>query len=365
MSQLDIQMWANKVRLVNIYGPSEASVDSTGTDVHPDSDPANIGLAHGCVSWIVNKDDYNILVPIGAPGEILLEGPILARGYLNQPEKTATAFIESSPAWLQELRPNSRLYRTGDLVHYDADGNLRYIGRKDTQVKIRGQRVELGEIEQQIPRAYPTIDNVVVEMISSSHQKTGPFLVAFVYSQKSAAPQNSDLFRPASLEHQEQSRKVVQALKKRVPSYMVPMFFIPLLYIPVSVTGKADRRLLRQQAATLTRNELEEYSTQYTAQRPPKTQDEIALCSAVSEALRCESSEVGMDDDFFGIGGDSIIATRFVAKARESGFCFKVTDVFQTPTLSELVKHTATSGMHLDTSEPEASHYLGFASREI
>lgn len=369
MTRQDVQTWADKVRLVNCYGPSEASVNSSLTDVSLGSDPTNIGFASGCVSWIVDKDDHNRLVPVGAPGELVLEGPILARGYLHEPEKTAAVFIDSTPSWLRSLRPNSRLYKTRDIVEYDANGSLRYIGRKDTQVKVRGQRVELGEIEQQILQTAPDASDVVVELIAPSHQKTGPILAAFVHhSQPSKAPSQNKLFIAPSTENREMAKRVVRELQKRLPSYMVPTLFIPLASMPLMVSGKVDRRLINQQASALTRTDLEAFSTQYDTRRAPSTSTEAALQHAVAETLQCEDSEVGMDDDFFGIGGDSIIAIRFVAKARELGFTFRVTDVFQTPKLSELVKYTTTAGEDTkcpgEIAEPEICTYMGFTSRE-
>ncbi|PHH66657.1 hypothetical protein CDD81_6494 [Ophiocordyceps australis] len=153
LSQHDIEKWAGEVRLVNGYGPSECSVCCTLANVGVDSDPATIGHTYGAVAWVVDKDDHNVLLPIGAVGELLIEGHTLAREYLGEPEQTQAAFINESPDWLKELRRDSRLYKTGDLVQYNSDGTLRYIGRKDTQVKIRGQRVELGEIEYEIREA--------------------------------------------------------------------------------------------------------------------------------------------------------------------------------------------------------------------
>jgi amino acid adenylation domain-containing protein len=369
MTGQDVQTWADKLRLVNCYGPSEASVNSSLTDVSLGSDPANIGFASGCVSWIVDKDDHNRLVPVGAPGELVLEGPILAKGYLHEPEKTAAVFIESTPPWLRTLRPNSRLYKTGDLVEYDANGSLRYIGRKDTQVKIRGQRVELGEIEQQILQAAPAVSDVVVELIAPSHQKTGPVLAAFVHhSPQSKAPPKNKLFGPPNTEHRVMAQQAVREIQKRLPSYMVPTLFIPLASMPLMVSGKVDRRLINHQASALTRTELEAFSTQHLTRRAPSTSTEAALQHAAAETLQCEDSEVGMDDDFFGIGGDSIIAIRFVAKARELGFTFRVTDVFQTPRLSELAQYATIAGEDTkcpgDIPEPEVCKYMGFTSRQ-
>ncbi|KAH8432229.1 uncharacterized protein LDX57_009867 [Aspergillus melleus] len=368
LSKHDVKTWAGKVQLVNGYGPSECSVGCVLADVNPDSDPSHIGKTYGVLSWIVDKDDHDKLVPIGAVGELVLEGHPLARGYLNDPEKTAAAFIESSPSWLQGLRPSSRLYKTGDLVQYNADGTLRYIGRKDTQVKIRGQRVELGEIEYQIMQTSPTVQDVVVELIEPT-QRAGSVLAAFVFDKTGAASEHegdrhSALFLPSDPAHREWCQEAMLMLQKRLPSYMVPAIFIPLLHMPISPSGKADRRLLRKKAAELSRGQIEAYTVGHVAKRSPRTLAERSIQTVMAEVLHIEASEVGLDDDFFRLGGDSIIAIRFVARARMSGFTFKVTDVFKSPKLSDLALFVEESKIKHEDSEIAFSEYLGFSRKE-
>ncbi len=122
------------------YGPSECSIAAAG-DPHltPESDPANIGRSVGGLAWIVQSDDHDKLVPIGAVGELLISGPILARGYLSNPEQTAQAFIDD-PLWTQSLPKGAahvkRFYKTGDLARFNSDGTIHFVGRKDTQVRI-------------------------------------------------------------------------------------------------------------------------------------------------------------------------------------------------------------------------------------
>lgn len=376
MSQVDVQMWADRVRLVNGYGPSECSVCCILADVSAHSDPSNIGKTYGAVAWIVDQSDHSRLVPPGAPGELVLEGYTLARGYLGEPEKTAAAFI-NSPPWLRELRPESRLYKTGDLVQYEVDGTIRYLGRKDTQVKIRGQRVELGEIEHQIRRASPSaVRDVVVELIATpGHQQTGRVLVAFVCdhltpiyedNKKVNGETRMSIFGLASPEQRAESQDISRALKKCLPSYMIPIAFFPLTYMPVLPSGKADRRFLRDQAAVLPRQSLGTYFTRHVAQRSPTTSSEQILQGVVAEVLRLEASEVGMDDDFFQLGGDSIIAIRLVSRARESGFSFRVTDVFRSPKLSDLALLRAGDGAVERTPDIvlSSAQYLGFAGKD-
>ena len=143
-----------------------------------------IGKGAGLVTWVVDPENHDDLLPLGCIGELLLEGPLVGRGYLNDPEKTAAAFIED-PAWLLQGAPgqpgrHGRLYKTGDLVRYNEDGSLTFIGRKDAQVKIRGQRVELGEVEHRVQECMPEARQVVAEVIVPQGENSSPALAAFL-----------------------------------------------------------------------------------------------------------------------------------------------------------------------------------------
>ena len=162
-----LDIWADKVCLMNMYGPAECTIYSAGiTEISVRDRPQNIGRGVGARLWIADPHNHNRLAAVGAVGELLIEGPILARSYLKDEAKTRAAFIEN-PLWLLQERGDQphRLYKTGDLVHYASDGSIVYLGRKDTQVKVGGQRVELGEIESQLAKLVPPPFTVVVEMI--------------------------------------------------------------------------------------------------------------------------------------------------------------------------------------------------------
>jgi amino acid adenylation domain-containing protein len=167
MSLHHVSTWAPHVRLVNGYGPTETSVAATiNSQMTGTSSPSNIGCAVGGRCWIVDKNNHDRLQPLGAVGEILVEGPTLASGYLNNPQKTAEVFI-TSPAWAQEAQFQTdpyprRFYKTGDLAKHNEDGSFSFIGRKDAQVKVRGQRLELGEVEQNL-----SLDPLVKHVIAA------------------------------------------------------------------------------------------------------------------------------------------------------------------------------------------------------
>ncbi|PIG69515.1 hypothetical protein AARAC_012045 [Aspergillus arachidicola] len=365
----DIEMWINHVRVMNAYGPAECSVMAT---VQPDMascDPNNIGHATGCVCWVVDRADHERLVPIGAVGELVIEGPIVGRGYLNNPAKTAAAFIDP-PAWLRQFRTTypgnpggDRLYKTGDLVQYAADGSLRFIGRKDTQIKLRGQRIELGEVEHHIRQCFPGVYDVVAEVVSPG-EAGRPVLVAFIHqSQTGLVGQEED--RPAArmLDREdilaaptEAFRAAIAAaeavLNDTVPSYMVPAVFLPLVRVPLTPTGKTDRRRLRERAAVLSHSELTAYYGTTTAKRAPATPGERTLQQLWAQTLNIPPDSIGADDSFFRLGGDSISAMQLSAHVRAAGFSLSVADIFHTKTIARLAPLLVTASRPLlDTHE--------------
>lgn len=179
---VDVYRWCGKVRICNAYGPSECTPTST-INCNP-LDPCkatHIGKGAGVVTWVVDPDNHDDLLPPGCTGELLLEGPLVGLGYLNDTTKTAASFIED-PKWLlrgsaSRAGRHGRLYKTGDLVEYDEDGSLVFIRRKDTQVKIRGQRVEPGEIEA-VLRSHQKVDDAIVVLQSQKGQES--WLAGFV-----------------------------------------------------------------------------------------------------------------------------------------------------------------------------------------
>lgn len=353
VAQKDIQQWYGHVQLVNAYGPAECSiVASVQPTLSAISDAGNIGRASGCVCWVVDRADHERLLPIGEVGELLIEGPTVGRGYLNDPERTAAAFIEL-PTWLLQFRQNNcdlgngRLYKTGDLVQYAADGSLRFVGRKDTQVKLRGQRIELGEVEHYTRRVFPGARDVVAEVVTAADAGRAPMLVAFVWVDnqtledsgndgRSGDDEAADILSAPTDGFRAAILTAETTLHDTVPAYMVPAVFLPLRCVPLSATGKTDRRRLRDRAATLSRADLAAYSGSAAAKRMPSTPAECTLQALWARVLNCALSYIGADDNFFGLGGDSISAMHLASLATSQGLSLSVSDIFVLPHLGTL-----------------------------
>ncbi|OTA81170.1 hypothetical protein M434DRAFT_37649 [Hypoxylon sp. CO27-5] len=338
ISPTDLATWHDKVRLIKGYGPAECTMASVVSDPLTLSiNPRGIGQPKGCVAWIVHRDNHHLLAPLGAIGELVLEGPIVGRGYINDPKASATAFIDP-PLWLLSFRKGhtpDRLYKIGDLVRSSLDGTLIYAGRKDNQVKIRGQRVELGEVEIQVSREFPG-SHVVVELVKES---SSTILVAFILEKEKAHTQRSghgDLLLPPSIPFLESVSAAVSSLRETMPSYMIPNFFLPLAYLPRAPTGKTERKLLRDHIASLSQAELEAYSTTNNTQRVPSTLLEAQLQEYVASVLHKSSNSVPLDEDLFTVGLDSLKAMALAASACENGLTISVPTIFQQPRLSEL-----------------------------
>jgi aryl carrier-like protein len=273
-------------------------------------------------------------------GELLIEGPILARGYLNDAEKTAAAFIED-PAWADHFAPGRRrrFYKTGDLVRYNSDGTLDFVGRKDTQVKLHGQRLELGEVEYHLKSLVPSDWQVTVEMIRPASRDGDPILAGFVCVEERPYHTTDTDLAPAVIDTVHAKLQELEiALAAHLPVYMMPGVYIPLQHLPLTSSGKTDRLRLRQLGGQLTAEQLTACSVGERTKRAPSTDMEVTLQRLWAEVLHLEPSSIGVDDSFFRLGGDSIKAMRLVAAARDEGIVLTVADIFQAATLSDMAK---------------------------
>lgn len=192
----DVTPWWDRVQIVSLYGPCECTPNSTiNRSPRSPEEATNMGRGVGLVTWVVDADNDDSLCPLGCVGELLLEGPLVGQGYLDDPEKTAAAFIED-PLWLLQGAPgrpgrHGRLYKTGDLVRYNEDGSLTFSGRKDAQVKIRGQRVELGEIEHLL-RSHQGVEDAVAVLQQDERQEAWISSFVTVGNDEGEGPANGE-----------------------------------------------------------------------------------------------------------------------------------------------------------------------------
>jgi acyl carrier protein len=238
---------------------------------------------------------------VGVAGELYITGAGLARGYLKRPGLTAERFIADPYA----IESGARMYRTGDLARWREDGMLDFIGRTDAQVKIRGFRIELGEIEAAL-HSLPEIAEAVVALREDA--SSGRQLVAYVVPSNGALPEHSALRR---------------RLNQRLPAHMLPSIIVPMEELPRSPNGKIDRGALP--AAVRHTHDV----------RAPRSQEEIALCAMFAEVLR--RKQVGVEDDFFALGGDSLSAMRMLGRVCSAfGVALSLRDFYSASTVSGL-----------------------------
>ncbi|WP_296548972.1 non-ribosomal peptide synthetase, partial [Rhodococcus sp. (in: high G+C Gram-positive bacteria)] len=291
---------ANSAALYNTYGPTEAAVSVTVHEVG-DADTAIVPI--GVPEWntAVHVLDGRLRpVALGVAGELYLAGAQLARGYHDRPDLTADRFVADPFG-------GGRMYRTGDIVRWNRDGRLEYLDRADFQVKIRGYRIELGEIEVAL-RDLTDVRDVAV--VVRSDARTGDRLIAYVVP--AGGPFGEDAVR--------------SALAERLPSYMVPSAFVELDALPLNTNGKLDRAALP--APDVDAGEF----------RAPTTPVEEVVADAVAELLGVERA--GLDDDFFALGGNSLLATQLAARLGAAlDTKVPVRKVFEAPTVGSLAAH--------------------------
>ena len=291
----------SKAKVFNPLGPSECSVWNVGGDFKSD---ITIG------SPIANTQIYILdpnskLLPIGVPGELCIAGEGVGKGYLNRPELTAEKFVPN-PFATAENHHGKTMYHTGDLACWRADGEIEYLGRIDTQVKIRGLRIELGEIEN-VMSSFAEIQLTAVA--DKRDENNRQYLVGYYTS-----------------EQEIDEKELRNHLSSKLPKYMVPNYFMRLDAMPMTASGKTDRKNLPVPDFTMQKRE-------YVA---PETEMEIRLCDLVSEILHIE--KVGVEDDFFEYGGDSLAAIEYIAKAHGIGVELSLQSVFDYPTVRALCK---------------------------
>jgi amino acid adenylation domain-containing protein len=359
------------VALHNLYGPTEAAVDVTAwrcVPARPGVMDERVPLGRPITAtqiYVVERG--GALAPIGIPGELWIGGVQVARGYAGEPARTAERFVPDPFG----VTPGARAYRTGDLGRWRADGQLDYLGRLDHQVKIRGQRIELGEIEAAL-RAVPGIQAAAVIAETSTSGAAARLIAYYVAAASQSSDANDETSSaafavasgatsgtasgaasraasgaqsrepahhgPAAAEDHERRASYTssrpapiteaslrQALREQLPDAMIPARFVRLAELPLTSNGKLDRRALPSPTAP------PDDQTEYVA---PRTPTEEMLAAIWADLLQLD--RIGIHDNFFTSGGDSILAMRVVARANESGLQLTPRDLFQYQTIADL-----------------------------
>ncbi|WP_318199945.1 non-ribosomal peptide synthase/polyketide synthase [Streptomyces sp. SCL15-4] len=303
------------VAVYNMYGPTECTVDAVYGRAADRPDRPVIGRPGGGLRAYV-LDGALDPVPPGVPGELYLAGAQVARGYLNRPGLTAARFLADPFG-----APGERMYRTGDLARWDRDGLLEFLGRADEQVKIRGFRIEPGEVEAAL-LDHPDVADAAV----AAREHAGRLmLVGYVVPAAGRVP-SADALR--------------LALRACLPDHMVPAAFVPLARIPRTTSGKTDRRALPAPP------EQPDSTTPYVAPRPGTEERLAAIWAEVLGVGR-----VGARDNFFALGGDSILSIQIVSRARQAGLALTTKDVFRHQTVAELALRAKESAPHRAAAE--------------
>ena len=281
--------------IFNGYGPTETTMGVSFGEINS----ADITIGKPIANTQIYIIDKNMRpVPIGVTGELCIAGDGVGAGYLNRPELTAEKFIDNPFG-------EGKLYKTGDLAYWREDGNIAYVGRNDFQVKIRGLRIELGEIEN----AIDGIDGISQAVVAVRKNSEGRQLICAFYTGNEV-----------------DAKEICNHIGKKLPKYMLPHIFTHLNEMPLTSSGKVNRKALPEVDLENITNDAE-----YV---PPENKQQKLLCRLMEQIL--DVTPVGIADDFFDLGGDSLKAIEFVSKAHNEGIYFNLQNVFDYPTVKEL-----------------------------
>ncbi|KAH8597089.1 hypothetical protein B0O99DRAFT_685008 [Bisporella sp. PMI_857] len=353
IQSIEVSRWTQAETIIGIYGPAECAQALSFVRLSTKTRNNHVGHSFGARTWLAEPGRPERLAAIGTIGELLIEGPTVSKGYFSDLERTAVSYIED-PEWLSQgslghAGRQGRLYKTGDLLRQNSDGSLDFIGRKDGMIKLRGQRIELGEVEYHVRSSLQdpgTCEDIVAEIIIPQNS-TSPILAVFLSLSEKVLSQVGE-------DTQSKLMRVIDGLEdllsERVPQYMIPGAYIYVEKIPMTTTNKTDRRRLRELGSTQTMEKLAELQSHGKQQHAPSTMMEKRLQKLWSRVLGIETGSITAESSFLRIGGESISAMRLVAAAREQNLSLTVADIFNAPRLSKLallVRETNGEEYHL------------------
>jgi amino acid adenylation domain-containing protein len=312
------RIMANGYRLYNNYGPTEITVDALSSRCT--EEPVTLGTPIDNVTVYI-LDQYRQPTPVGIPGELVVGGIGVARGYMNRPELTAERFIPQPPSISNqhnEAQQQNRCYRTGDLARWNHDGNVEFLGRMDHQVKIRGFRIEPGEVENHLTR----IETVKESVVIAREEENGELYLCAYYVTENTVDN--------TVENRSEGAhsRIRTELMGKLPEYMVPSYFIQLDQMPLTPNGKIDRKALP--------SPFDKEGKYYV---PPGNDIETKLVEIWADVLGIEPEHIGINDDFFESGGHSLKATVLIYRIRkEFNVEFPLSRIFSDPTIRQFAQ---------------------------
>ncbi|MGW7754518.1 non-ribosomal peptide synthetase [Streptomyces violaceusniger] len=316
ISPEQVAAWAPHRQMANAYGPTETTVcPSMCAHLATDGRPPSIGRPIQN-SRVYILDERIQPVPVGVVGELYVAGAGLARGYLGRPAMTASRFVACPFG-----APGERMYRTGDRVRWNVGGDLEFIGRVDTQEKVRGYRIELGEIESALMQ-HPSVLHAAVVVRDASGSVGSKQLVAYVVGASPTVEPQADETATGGGWRDAWVSELRHFLGQRLPDFMVPPLYITLDQLPMTPNGKLDRSALPDPGSV------------DSTYRAPRTPIEQVLCAVFAEVL--DRPLVGIDDDFFASGGDSILSIKVVSRVGDHGFDLSPHDIVEQRTAANL-----------------------------
>lgn len=323
-----IRRKSSQAKVINPLGPSECTVWDVDGEF---SNVITIGkpIANTQI-YILDKNMQP--VPLGVAGELCIAGAGVGAGYLNRPELTKEKFV-SNPFATEENGHGKILYKTGDLARWREDGEIEYLGRIDTQIKIRGLRVELGEIESLIA----SFEGVKLSAATDKKDSTGRQYLVGYYTSDVEIDEN----------------ELRKHLSEKLPKYMVPNYFVHLASMPLTTSGKTDRKNLPEP-------DFKVREVEYVA---PKSELERTVCNLLSDLLKVD--QVGLLDDFFSLGGDSLLAIQFITEAHVKGIEIPLQKIFDHPVVKDLCESLSVVESQVQYTVDDFKKYEGILSKNV
>jgi amino acid adenylation domain-containing protein/non-ribosomal peptide synthase protein (TIGR01720 family) len=337
MSQQDLLTWVDRVTLGNGYGPTECSAISTSNTMTSKTKPNNLGRVVTSRGWVVSKINHHALMPVGAVGELLLEGPAVGAGYLNDPEKTAQVFIQD-PAWAKDtmhLEP-AVYYKTGDLVRYNSDGTLLYLGRKDVQTKVRGQRLELSEVEHHL-MTDQLVQNALAFVPTDGYCAKRLVGIVSLSDTSSSSPSTGGLQLLPQEIASSRIGTIREHLYERLPSYMIPSLWIAVSRFPLTPGGKTDRRRVEQWLKNMDKDTYRMISSLDSEPAQDEANGtESKLRAIFAKTLNLMPEDIRLNQSFLHLGGDSIAAMQVSSQCRAQGMAVSVQELIRAKSITAL-----------------------------